>query len=195
MESICPAVVEPPRPFITSMRFIPFLRILTLFSVALLLPLPKGLASSTKVYFSPRGGCTQAIVKEVGLAQREIKVQAYSFTSASIAKALVDAKRRGVDVTAVLDKTNDKGAKYSTARFLSNAGIPVYIDYKPAIAHSKVMVIDQSTVISGSFNFTKSAEEKNVENLIIFKGQPRLAKQYLANITKRIGESRPYIIH
>jgi len=94
-------------------------------------------------------------------------VQAYSFTSAPIARSLVEAKKRGVTVIAVLDKTNDKGAKYSSAKFLFDAGIPVYIDYKPAIAHSKVLIIDGTTVITGSFNFTKSAEEKNVENLLI----------------------------
>ncbi len=149
-------------------------------------------ASSTKVYFSPRGGCTEAIVREVSAAKSEIYLQAYSFTSASIAQSLVAAKKRGVTVIAVLDKTNDKGAKYSAAKFLWNAGIPVYIDYKPAIAHSKVLVIDQSTVITGSFNFTKAAEEKNVENLIIFKKQPKLAQKYVTNIATRIAESRKY---
>ena len=131
------------------------------------------------VYFSPRGGAQQAIVDAIGQAKETIYVQAYSFTSAPIAKALVDASRRGVKVEAILDKSQRK-ATYTGATFLKNEGIPVWIDDKHAIAHSKVMIIDGSTVITGSFNFTKAAEEKNAENLLIIRNAS-LAKIYLAN--------------
>src|SRR5208283_3803153 len=86
-------------------------------------------------------------------AKRTVLVQAYSFTSAPIAKALVDAHKRGVDVEVVLDKSQ-KTEKYSSADFLAHAGIPTKIDSKHAIAHNKIMVIDSATVITGSFNFT-----------------------------------------
>ena len=58
-----------------------------------------------QVYFSPKGGCTDAIISEIDQAKTEILVQAYSFTSAPIAKALVDAHKRGVKVTVVLDRS------------------------------------------------------------------------------------------
>ena len=93
-------------------------------------------------------------------------MQAYSFTSAPIAKALVDAHKRGVKVLAVLDKSNETD-KYSAATFLSDAGMPPLIDNQHAIAHNKVMVIDSTTLLTGSFNFTKAAEEKNAENASI----------------------------
>jgi len=121
------------------------------------------------VYFSPNGGGANAIVTELGNAKSEILVQAYSFTSAPIAKTLTDAKKRGLHIEVVLDKSQ-KSEKYSSADFVAHAGIPVYIDSKHAIAHNKIMIIDRNTLITGSFNFTKAAEEKNAENLLVLKG-------------------------
>jgi phosphatidylserine/phosphatidylglycerophosphate/cardiolipin synthase-like enzyme len=57
------------------------------------------------VYFSPNGGATEAVVGELGLAKLRVRVQAYSFTSAPTAKAVVDAKRRGINVVVILDST------------------------------------------------------------------------------------------
>ena len=131
-------------------------------------------------YFSPRGGATDAIVKEINSAKNEILVQAYSFTSKPIAKALVDARKRGIKVEAVLDKSQRK-EKYTSADFVAHAGIPTYIDSAHAIAHNKIMVIDRSTLITGSFNFTKAAEEKNAENLLMIKGNIPLVVRYIRN--------------
>jgi len=132
-----------------------------------------------EVYFSPKNGATDAIVREIDRARSEILVQAYSFTSAPIAKALLKAHRRGVKVQAILDKSQ-KTQKYSSASFLTNSGIPTYIDDKHAIAHNKIILIDRAVVITGSFNFTKAAEEKNAENLLIIRSK-ELAKPYLEN--------------
>ncbi len=130
-----------------------------------------------EVHFSPHGGCTAAIVDNLTNAKSEILVQAYSFTSAPIAKALVDAHKRGVKVEVILDKSQ-RTEKYTSATFLANMRIPVYIDAKHAIAHNKIIIIDRETVITGSFNFTKNAEEKNAENLIIIKSK-ELASIYI----------------
>jgi phosphatidylserine/phosphatidylglycerophosphate/cardiolipin synthase-like enzyme len=143
------------------------------------------------VYFSPDGGATTAIVEALGAAQRQVLVQAYSFTSAPIAKALVDAHKRGVQVLAVLDKSNET-AKYSAATFLVNVGIQTLIDDQHAIAHSKVMVIDSATIITGSFNFTKAAEEKNAENLLVITDAPVLVQQYEATIRAHAAHAHPY---
>ncbi len=147
-------------------------------------------ADIAKVCFSPNGGCTESIVKEIDNAKSEILVQAYSFTSAPIAKALTDAFKRGVKVEAILDKSQRK-EKYTAATFLANAGIPTYIDDKHAIAHNKIMVIDRETVITGSFNFTKAAEEKNAENLLIIRNKD-LAKIYIDNWEKHREHSDKY---
>lgn len=147
--------------------------------------------SRVAVHFSPHGGCTEAILRELNAAREEILVQAYSFTSPPIAAALRDAHRRGVKVIAVLDSSN-RTAKYSGATFLANAGIPVYIDDRHAIAHNKVMVVDSQTVITGSFNFTRAAEEKNAENLIILRDVPEVVQAYKENFEAHLAHSEPY---
>jgi phosphatidylserine/phosphatidylglycerophosphate/cardiolipin synthase-like enzyme len=144
----------------------------------------------TQVCFSPNGGCTETIVNQIETAKSEILVQAYSFTSSPIAKALTDAFKRGVKVEAILDKSQ-KRERYTSATFISSAGIPTYIDSKHAIAHNKIMIIDKETVITGSFNFTKAAEEKNAENLLIIK-EKDLAKLYIDNWYKHKEHSEPY---
>jgi hypothetical protein len=143
------------------------------------------------VYFSPHGGATEAVIRELNAAKTQVLMQAYSFTSAPIAKALVDAHKRGVKVLAVLDKSNET-AKYSTATFLNNAGMQPLIDDQHAIAHNKVMVIDSATILTGSFNFTKAAEAKNAENLLVIKDAPELVTAYEANIRAHAGHSHPY---
>jgi phosphatidylserine/phosphatidylglycerophosphate/cardiolipin synthase-like enzyme len=143
------------------------------------------------VYFSPSGGATDAVVREVNAAKQQMLVQAYSFTSAPIAKALVAAHKRGVSILAVLDKSNET-AKYTAATFLVNAGIRTLIDDQHAVAHNKVIVINSATVITGSFNFTKAAEEKNAENLLVIKEAPALVQAYAANIQAHAAHSHPY---
>jgi phosphatidylserine/phosphatidylglycerophosphate/cardiolipin synthase-like enzyme len=131
------------------------------------------------VCFTPGQNCTQTIVQTLDLAKRSIQAQAYSFTSAPIAKALLDAHKRGVQVQVILDKSQ-RSDKYSSADFLANQGVPVVIDANHAIAHNKVIVIDGELVITGSFNFTKAAQEKNAENLLILRDLA-LAAQYTKN--------------
>ncbi len=140
--------------------------------------------SDIKVYFSPHGGCTDAIVDELNKAKQNVKIQAYGFSSPRIARAILNAKNRGLDIGIILDKSNEK-IRYSGAKFLDNYGILVLIDHEPRIAHSKIMILDESVIITGSFNFTKSAEENNTENLLIIRNHPEVVKQYLDNFEKR----------
>ena len=149
-----------------------------------------GSAMASEVYFSPRGGCTEAVVREVGKARKTVWVQAYSFTSAPIARALVEASRRGVKVRVILDRSQ-RSERYTAADFLAHAGIPVYIDARHAIAHDKVMVIDGRTVLTGSFNFTKSAEENNSENLLVLR-EPGLVLRYADHWRSHLAHSRRY---
>ncbi len=145
---------------------------------------------SIEVYFSPKGGCTDKIVAELGAAQSRVLVQAYSFTSAPIAEALLQAVRRGVQAQVILDKSQES-EKYSSADFLIHAGIPTRVDPVHEIAHNKIMIIDDRTVITGSFNFTRAAEEHNAENLLVIR-DPQLAEQYTANWYRHADHSVPY---
>ena len=154
-------------------------------------PAAESTTARVAVYFSPNGGATEAIVEAIADAKTQILVQAYSFTSAPIAKALIEAHKRGVKILAVLDKSNVT-QNYSAATFLVNVGIPTLIDAEHSIAHSKVMVIDTTTVITGSFNFSKAAEENNVENLLVLTEAPALVQAYTANIQAHAAHSQPY---
>ena len=142
-------------------------------------PLVKVDPFSVEVCFSPKGGCTEAVVKKLNEAKSSVLVQAYSFTSVPIAKALVDAYKRGVKVNVILDRSQ-RTEKYSEVDFLKNAEVTTYIDSQHAIAHNKIMVIDGVIVITGSFNFTKQAEISNAENLLVIYS-PELAAKYTAN--------------
>src|ERR1035437_1126955 len=131
-----------------------------------------------EVAFSPNGGSTDLVIKVIHSAKTSIRVLAYSFTSAPIAKALVEAHQRGVDVQVVVDKSQ-KSAKYTSATFVANAGIPIRIDSKHAIAHNKVVIVDGHTVQQGSFNYTKAAEASNGENVLVNWNNAKLAEVYL----------------
>ncbi len=143
-----------------------------------------------RVFFSPRGGCTEAVVDAINEAKSEILVQAYSFTSAPIAKALVEAHKRGVHVQVILDRSQRR-EKYSPSDFMSHAGIPTFIDTVHAIAHNKVMIIDKAVVITGSFNFTKAAEQNNAENLLVLRSK-ELARGYIENWERHKVHSQEY---
>ncbi len=139
------------------------------------------------VHFSPKGGCTAAIVAEIGKARTSIKVQAYSFTSKPIAAALNDATdKRHVAVSTILDGGQLKATDSQGPALHS----PVAYDFAHAIAHNKVMVIDERVLITGSFNFTDAAELHNAENLLVIHSRD-LARLYLANWQVHLAHSRP----
>ena len=175
-------------------RIIALLAILTFTLLIVLSPritIPQEKAPTWEVYFSPRGGCTDAIIRELNKAKNTILVQAYSFTSAPIAKTLLNAHKRGVKVEVILDKSQ-RTQKYSSATFFLNQGIPVRIDDKHAIAHNKVIIIDGEIVITGSFNFTKAAEENNAENLLVIHDK-QLADRYIKNWEDHARHSEVYV--
>ncbi len=123
-------------------------------------------ATTVQVFFSPHGGCTAALVKQLDAAKRSVFVQAYSFTSQPIDDALRRAKERGVDVEIILDRSQ-RTAVSSKAAEVYEAGIPLWFDSVHAIAHNKIIIIDDAIVIGGSFNFTDNAENHNAENMTI----------------------------
>jgi phosphatidylserine/phosphatidylglycerophosphate/cardiolipin synthase-like enzyme len=96
-----------------------------------------------------------------------------------------------VKVRAVLDKSN-KTNDYTAATFLLNAKIPVFIDDQHEIAHNKVIVVDSATVITGSFNFTKAAEELHAENVLVIQDKPQIAAAYARNFEAHLKHSKSY---
>src|ERR1035437_1843910 len=147
-------------------------------------------AGELEIAFSPNGGSTDLVIKVIQSAKTSIRLLAYSFTSAPIAKALVEAHQRGVDVQVVVDKSQ-KSAKYTSATFVANAGIPIRIDSKHAIAHNKVIIVDGHTVQQGSFNYTKAAEDSNGENVLVNWDNVKLAEVYLKDWQRHWEQSEP----
>lgn len=143
------------------------------------------------VYFSPNGGCTKTIISEINQAKSEVLVQAYSFTSKAIAKALANAHARGVGVEIIVDK-KQRYAKGSAVEYEWRLGVPVFVDHYHSAAHNKVMIIDGVTIITGSFNFTRAAEVSNAENLLILRSAS-LAKRYIENWNYHKEHSGEYI--
>lgn len=138
--------------------------------------------------FTPPQSCGDVIVSNVTSAKSSVYIQAYGFTSEKIIQALIDAKNRGVNVEVILDRSNFHHKAIATIKRLRKIGIPVYKDNVKGIAHNKVMIIDNKKVITGSFNFTKNADLRNAENVVIITDK-EVAKRYMQNWTTRISNS------
>jgi phosphatidylserine/phosphatidylglycerophosphate/cardiolipin synthase-like enzyme len=161
-------------------------------------PASRALAAQIEVCFSPPlpGGCdpVRAIENAVKAARTSILVQAYEITPGPLVTSLIDAHRRGVDVRAIVDYRQLTDRRNHDDAFavqhLGAAGIPVMVDRPPGLMHDKVMIIDGEVVVTGSFNYTYSAEHRNVENLLVIH-DPALAAQYVQHWRSRASESRP----
>lgn len=144
--------------------------------------------------FVPGDNCTRQIVAEIAGAKSWIFMQAYTFTSPEIAAALVAARHRGLDVRAILDPSSitGSGAKGAhAAEALALAGVAVQIDRRHAIAHNKIIVIDGQRVITGSFNFSRSAQERNAENVVVLAGEA-IARRFADNWLDHARHADPY---
>jgi phosphatidylserine/phosphatidylglycerophosphate/cardiolipin synthase-like enzyme len=112
-------------------------------------------------------------------------VQAFSFTSRPIARALIAAWRRGVDVRLLADAAEATRVERGRIDELAAAGVPVWLDSAYQSAHNKVMIIDaaspESVVITGSYNWTHAAQYRNAENVLMLRGQSEVAARYRAN--------------
>lgn len=134
-----------------------------------------------RVYFSPGGGTKQVLVEELKKATKSIRVMAFSMTDKDMLQVMIDKKKAGLKVEAVFDEC--LVPQYSIYWGLRSAGINTYKDGNQALMHHKVMIIDDETVVTGSFNFSKSADEGNNENCLIVKSAP-IAKQYYSEFVR-----------
>lgn len=137
-------------------------------------------APSYEVYFSPKGGCADAVLYWIGRANRSIHVLMFIFSLDSIADALISAHKRGVEIKVVFEKSQS----YSQYATLKSAGIEVGNDTNwEGIMHNKIAIIDGSIVMTGSFNWTPTADRNNNENLIVLRSQ-QIASIYESEFQK-----------
>ncbi|MGQ9547184.1 MAG: phospholipase D-like domain-containing protein [Roseiflexus sp.] len=119
-----------------------------------------------EVYFSPQDKALPFLLEQIEQSRNTLIFMAFSFTSAPIAEALIDAAARGVHIEGIIEKRN-AGGTGSVFALLRNRGIDVWEDGNCHIMHHKVIIIDSRIVITGSYNFTDNAENTNDENLAI----------------------------
>jgi phosphatidylserine/phosphatidylglycerophosphate/cardiolipin synthase-like enzyme len=160
-------------------------------------PLPA--TGTIEPIFTPEGDAEGAIMRALEQARRSVRVQAYLLTSRSVAYALIEAKRRGVDVQVLADRDMVVKGEHSLIPQIVANRIPVWLEVHYAIAHNKIIIIDaeeaestSAAVITGSFNFTHSAQVRNAENLLILRGNPALLRSYLDNWQRHRAEALPY---
>jgi phosphatidylserine/phosphatidylglycerophosphate/cardiolipin synthase-like enzyme len=140
------------------------------------------------IYFTPPSDVASAVIEVIDQSKSEVLVQAYGFTHNGIAQALLRAHARGVQVKVLLDAKTDSTNRY-VSELLQAQQIPLRLDGGHAIAHNKVIVVDGELVITGSFNFTNSAQTRNAENLLVLKSTG-LADSYKSNWQTHWNHSR-----
>lgn len=134
-------------------------------------------------YFSPDNDILSSLLREIGSAKKSIHFMAFSFTQDALGRAMRDRFESGIDVRGVFEK-RQVDDRYSEYNAMKQAGLRVALDKNRGAMHHKVIVIDEETVITGSYNFSKNAEERNSENLLIIKGNPDIAQAYLAEFNR-----------
>ncbi|MDO8346459.1 MAG: phospholipase D family protein [Rugosibacter sp.] len=151
---------------------------------------------SVEVLFTPWDDVEGAIIRALGAARKSIHVQAYLLTSRPIARALLAAQTRGVKVEILADREMVVNGQNPRIPELAAAGIPVWLETRYAIAHNKIMLLDAASkhgiVITGSYNFTWSAQARNAENLLILRDNPAVQQDFLNNWQRHRAEAEAY---
>ena len=151
---------------------------------------------SLQAVFAPWEDIDAAVIEVISAARKQVLVQAYLLTSKKIATTLVAAHRRGIDVRVLVDAGQLEKVPSSAAPELVAAGIAVWLETKYQNAHNKIIVVDpdmqSATVVTGSFNFTWTAQHKNAENILIARNNPTLAARYAQNWERHRLEATPY---
>ena len=146
-------------------------------------------AQGIHVYFSPNGGCQQAVIAEIHKATQTIDIAMYYLRSRDIAQALVKAKEKNVKLRIVLDQSQEIEAA-SKSSYLIKHGFQVRYHLGFGLMHNKFAIIDGRSLITGSFNWTLTAEERNEENLLVIDDEPTIEQykerfEYLWNTSRQ----------
>ncbi|WP_447908024.1 phospholipase D family nuclease [Serratia fonticola] len=173
--------------YFVSRRSLPSLVCLTLLSGPLLVMQPA--SATVEAAFTP-GQAQTLVLDSLAQSRSSIELAAYSFTSKPVALALVAAQQRGVQVRVLADDKANR-ASYSAVTFLANQGIPVRLNSKYAIQHSKFVVIDGRTVQTGSANYTASAFSRNAENVVVIRDETAVACAYQQEFERLWAEGTP----
>jgi phosphatidylserine/phosphatidylglycerophosphate/cardiolipin synthase-like enzyme len=146
--------------------------------------------------FTPGDAADRMIIGAIAGARREILVQAFTFTHRRIAAALIRARQRGVEVRVIADAQQAASVPGNALPALAAGGVEVFLDADHESAHNKAMVIDagapDAAVITGSFNFTYSAQSRNAENVLLIRGNAALAHAYREDWLRHREHATPF---
>ncbi len=142
----------------------------------------------SEICFSAIMDCSSIIQRYIERANHSIYVMVYSFTQDELGKALVSAARRGVEVVVVVE--GNQVSEYSEVERLRNAGVKVFLDGNPFLMHHKVAIIDGVFVITGSYNWSRSAEDRNDENVVVLRGE-HVATLFIEEFNRVLSEAIP----
>jgi phosphatidylserine/phosphatidylglycerophosphate/cardiolipin synthase-like enzyme len=149
-----------------------------------------------EVAFAPWDDVEQLVLEVIDAARQQLLVQAYLLTSKKIVTTLIAAHRRGVDVRVLADAGQHAKTESSQLDALVAAGIPVWLETQYQNAHNKVVIADAGTpdaaVMTGSFNFTWTAQHLNAENVLVARRNQVLARMYAANWERHRQDATPY---
>ena len=152
--------------------------------------------ATLEALFTPGDPIDTRLVALIDGAEREVLVQAFSFTSKKIARALLTAHRRGVRVEILADRAQTLELAGSAVPGLARDGVPVWLDASFLAAHNKVILVDAdapaATLVTGSYNFTSAAQFRNAENVLIVRNHPALVAQYRANLLRLRDKAQRY---
>ncbi len=144
---------------------------------------------TVEVLFAPDDGVARRLIELVRGAQRRVEVMAYAFTSDGLAEALIERDAAGVEVRVVVEASQADSAGAEYERLLRD-GLDIRLDGNPGDMHHKVVIIDGASVWTGSYNFTRSAEEYNDEGVLIIHS-PALAERYMAEFERVYAAAAP----
>jgi phosphatidylserine/phosphatidylglycerophosphate/cardiolipin synthase-like enzyme len=157
---------------------------------------PVPAVGTVEVAFTPWDDAEGKLLGLIDGARKTLHVQAYLLTSRSLAKALIEAHRRGVRVEVLADREMVAKGENSQVPLLAAAGVPVWLEVRYAAAHNKILLVDAqeaaNAVATGSYNYTFSAQARNAENLVILRGNGPLVRAYLDNWQRHRAEALPF---
>ena len=145
-------------------------------------------AEIVRIWTTPENDATQGVIDQMGSAKQSIDLQMFSFTSQRIAKAAIDAHKRGVKVRILLDD-GQANSKFSQAQACADAGISVRRDKHPGFAHNKTCIIDGVRSLFGSFNYSVAAQFDNAETMFLDTSK-KIAQTLLLNFEKHWEHSK-----
>ena len=129
--------------------------------------------------FSPKMGSKELVIGHINSATKSIFMATYSFTCPDIANALIAAVKRGVVVNVVSDEV-DNIKPASVTKLISENGISVKLNNKYHILHHKFIIVDETHLELGSFNYSHNAYVSNAENVLVLQNVPEICAEYKA---------------